>query len=742
MHSHMFDTIFLIGIMTIIFMVTYIIFVFSYILKHKNDISFLRIAAIGIFTAMMASMLDAFLLYITTVHNFLDTGLAFTFGMILMSQPIVAVFVGVMHGGLDRKGLTKANATAFTGLIIWNEVSMGLFLFYLFNPTIIHFDYYHAIYSFDFVSALSNGINTIYFIVPMSIEMFALFLVYKPKGMHRYAAISIFTMDLFAPTLLGNDKFVFIGGVGETAIMIIFMIIFFEFIAKHKLILPKDDAYHIKMIFIDYLLMGIGTFIGTIILKPFGFAWIFFAVAILFGMWYYFSSMFSVKTPSINVTKTENNVVIKRKKIINKPARLIFFVLVASFVSELFMAGSMDFATYNYLPFFRAIDTLPSFHGVSVAGFYAHDVLREFVSPFVPASTGTYNFLMFYGMVGGVYKFTPVSTFIEILYIIGYITDSPTFLIIMGTEMIALVIARMRVLKDRGKKINLAFAITAYILYTTVGPNFLNPLYYNKLPFWANTGAQAALYPYLVIPLLGSYALYAFLALLFGRRSYCSTLCPSAVMYGGTLGQAMGRYNWEAKPSRKMRSSHFTDSILFIASGAWIWAILASLFSYMYTATGSLSFSIYGIDPSVFYSYFIWNILWYVFFFSIPFVGMSPCRKYGWCSTGTLVGFFSVLGFFKLKVKDKNVCRTCETKACATSCEVGISTLPGQFIEKGSFKSVKCVGAGDCKRACPYDNIYFYDVRNFLRERLGTGRKSKDYSSDIVMVKKNSGFKK
>ena len=145
MHSHMFDTIFLIGIMTIIFMVTYIIFVFSYILKHKNDISFLRIAAIGIFTAMMASMLDAFLLYITTVHNFLDTGLAFTFGMILMSQPIVAVFVGVMHGGLDRKGLTKANATAFTGLIIWNEVSMGLFLFYLFNPTIIHFDYYHAI---------------------------------------------------------------------------------------------------------------------------------------------------------------------------------------------------------------------------------------------------------------------------------------------------------------------------------------------------------------------------------------------------------------------------------------------------------------------------------------------------------------------------------------------------------------------------------------------------------------------
>jgi polyferredoxin len=286
------------------------------------------------------------------------------------------------------------------------------------------------------------------------------------------------------------------------------------------------------------------------------------------------------------------------------------------------------------------------------------------------------------------------------------------------------------------------FAIAAYLLYTTIGPNFLNPLYYNRLPLWANTGGQAALYPYLVLPLLGSYALYAFLALLFGRRSYCSTLCPSAVMYGGTLGQSMIKYNYESKISRKQRTSYFADSVLFIATGSWIWAILASVFSYMYTTTGSLKFSIYGIDPSVFYSYFIWNILWYVFFFSIPFVGMSPCRKYGWCSTGTLVGFFSVLGFFKLKVKDKNVCRTCKTKDCATSCEVGLSTMPGSFIKTGQFKSVKCVGSGDCIRACPYGNIYFYDVRNYLREKLGHRNKEFNNNEELVMVRKNTELKK
>ena len=73
------------------------------------------------------------------------------------------------------------------------------------------------------------------------------------------------------------------------------------------------------------------------------------------------------------------------------------------------MAGAMDFATYNYLPFYIVIDTIPVYHGASVAGFYAHDVLREFVSPFIPASTGVNNFLIFYDMVGGVYKFTPIS---------------------------------------------------------------------------------------------------------------------------------------------------------------------------------------------------------------------------------------------------------------------------------------------------------------------------------------------
>ncbi len=71
-----------------------------------------------------------------------------------------------------------------------------------------------------------------------------------------------------------------------------------------------------------------------------------------------------------------------------------------------------------------------------------------------------------------------------------------------------------------------------------------------------------------------------------------------------------------------------------------------------------------------------------------------------------------------------------------------MSTMPGEFIKKGSFKSVKCVGAGDCLRACPYDNIYFYDVRNYLKEKLDHNNKDINKDKEFAMVRKNTELKK
>jgi polyferredoxin len=44
--------------------------------------------------------------------------------------------------------------------------------------------------------------------------------------------------------------------------------------------------------------------------------------------------------------------------------------------------------------------------------------------------------------------------------------------------------------------------------------------------------------------------------------------------------------------------------------------------------------------------------------------------------------------------------------------------MPGAFIDKGEFRSFKCIGVGDCVSACPYENVFFFDARNWVRTKL------------------------
>lgn len=85
---------------------------------------------------------------------------------------------------------------------------------------------------------------------------------------------------------------------------------------------------------------------------------------------------------------------------------------------------------------------------------------------------------------------------------------------------------------------------------------------------------------------------------------------------------------------------------------------------------------------------------------------------------GSFNQFFGYLGFFKLKVKDPSTCLKCKTVDCANTCPVGITDMRASFIKKGEFKSFKCIGVGDCVEACPYSNIVFYDVRQWLKNKI------------------------
>lgn len=652
-------------VLTEIFMTAFISYLIFFSLKRRPEFTYRDFSIAVIALSMMASMLDSITYYLAFPVTFLNAVIALNISMFEMS--IAVIYLLWLSFSKKFIGFNRSVSTTIIFLIVFNEVSMGIFL------RLIGFGYYPTSTDYSLLSnvlsVISSSLNSYLFILPMVAEMVVIIAITVESSLNRLISLSIMIQSIFSPTLLGQENFVLPGTLLGTGSMVLFMIIFYEKISRGRTSLFPKDMVLMRNIFLLYTLMSASIFIGTLYHRPFYVGWSIYGIAMVVGMLLYLHIHFPTAKPDK-----------KRTGWIKNP-KFVFLILITSFISEWFLAAAIEFQAYA--PYF---------------------------------STGFKNLVIFSNMLGGVTVFTTKSIIVDIFYVFGAVPNYYIFLSIMGIEMGSLVVLRMKNIQWKEKRINLSMALIAFALYTIIYPNFIGNATHSRLPLWANVGALSPLYPYMVGALLGSYALYAVLALLFGRRSYCSTLCPSAVMYGGTFGQSMISFNYESRFSRKNIGSHFKGWVISVISSLWVIMIAVSLLSY-FTTTKIGYFDLYGIDVSVYFSFFIWNFLWYIFFISIPFVGMSPCRRYGWCTTGTFVGFLSKLGLFKLKVKDPHTCVTCPTKDCVSACEVGLGDLAGQFIKTGEFKSSKCVGAASCLEACPYDNIFFYDIRNYLKER-------------------------
>lgn len=649
-------------IAVIAIMTVFIGYTLLYIRKNSSDFNVKRLAFMVLFLTMMGSMLNALNFLIATRSGFFNTIVAVNLAMFTMAIAIVYLLWIASRNKITK--LTGRMALGFSLLYAWNEVSMGSLLYTLAYP-----EGYRMIFSgtSGILGYIVGGVNSYLFVIPMVSEMIFILLYFKESRLMRISFGSIIAMSAATPSMIAGHSFIESFTIIFAAAMIVSMIMLFEWTANRRNTVTRQEMSRIASLFLIFTAMSLGVFFGDLFRNPFYIAWLIYAGAMVSGMVFYFYTTLAGEDRGRRIGWSK------------KPA-FMFSVLLLSFISEIFVSGAMIFNAQNGI------------------------------------TPGLHSFVAFSSILGGVNSHAIPAIAIDIPYVIGAVTNSYVFLSVMGIEMGALVILRMKKLQWREKRVNLSLALVAFALYTIFWPNFGTESLYSVLPIWANAGALAPMYPAVIAALVGSYALYAVLSLLFGRRSYCSTLCPSAVMYGGTLGQQMISYNYESKISRANIGSRFKAAIYPFISVSWIFMLVLSFLSYSTSAkTGNFDF--YGIDPIVFFSFFVWNFLWYLFFISIPFIGMSPCRRYGWCTTGTFVGFFSKLGLFKLKVKSPDQCITCPTKDCVSACEVGLGDLVGQFIKHGYFKSSKCVGAGSCLEACPYDNIYFYDVRNYLREK-------------------------
>lgn len=312
---------------------------------------------------------------------------------------------------------------------------------------------------------------------------------------------------------------------------------------------------------------------------------------------------------------------------------------------------------------------------------------------------------------------SPVSL-IGLIKFISALSLGPGFMIMMGIEMGWLVITRITELRNLENRVRIILMVVAYAIYSVYIPSFL-PAGLVKYPYldWSmGLGTAGSLAPSLLIAVLGTYAINGVLSFLFGSRQVCSLMCSAAYMWQGTFYDDLKLVRLHAGrrqvPRGIIRRVHDVAMALIMPL-----LIVLAVISYM-DQVGYLHITAWGVDPLVLLYLVSFGVVWYIMFALSPILGTYNCVTYGWCHWGVFNQLVSRIGFFKLVAKDPSACVTCRSKACALACPVGNTGMPGSFIAKGYYKSITCVGVGDCVEACPYNNIEIWDVRHSFRQLL------------------------
>ncbi|MGD0250902.1 MAG: hypothetical protein ABSB97_08495, partial [Thermoplasmata archaeon] len=521
------------------------------------------------------------------------------------------------------------------------------------------------------VGGLALVVDSPWFLFTMSAEMFLTTFLLRhrlPRVVFVVLLAQAAIMALSPPALpyVGwTDGSIYVG----SALMIGLFVFLMEYLYRTRELASELSSYLVRLLGV-YAVMMAGLYLWVANSTP-----LVFALAIVLEMVLYFDF----------VVRPERLEVGPRVTWQLRP-NWAFSLLATIFVAELFMGALLNVQIFGSA-FTMAVGTLP-----------------------LSGSLGTVVYSAIYNG----------------FWFVALTTGSTWFLAMMGIEMGALVYFKFRETRSRETRVRLGLMMGCYgafavffpsIYYSTLLPNLPSG---TRVPVlgWSMGIGSAPLAVGVFGILLATYAILGAVTVLFGRRAICSTFCTAPLMYQGTTLDAMKSFNRSSPLARKFLSSRFSTAFSVTTGVVMASLVLASVASYL-DSVGRLNVHVLGSDPTVFFFAFYFSVLWYVLFVTIPYTGNYNCVTMGWCYTGTISAFFSRIGFFRLKVYDKEVCKRCTTVDCAKSCPVGLTDMPGHFRQKGEFRSSKCCGVGDCVEACPYGNMYFFDARHWFRAKLG-----------------------
>jgi hypothetical protein len=642
----------------------------------------LRAATVVFLLMMMVGMLaGAAVYYIHPGGTSLVEG--FWVASALMSVSVVTVFLTFLEEARLRLAggepytspplrAKRTFVVSIVGLVLVNELLMG----WTFSAAAGTALFGSGVGAAGALNLLSTVVVSPWFLFTMATEMaVTTFLLRRriPKVLYRVLLVQSLIMFL-SPTALTYGSWVGFSICASSAAMIGLVIYLMEFIYRHR---------QLDLVFSRYMVVLLAIYAGMMAGQ---FLWLYyggwtvvFALSIAAEMILFFAAIVRFDRFGAGVDRPWQ-----------LDAAWTFQLLTAVFVAEIFMGALLDLqlepAQYAGVFF-----TLP------LAG---------------PPLTVLYN-----------------ATYNGFWFLAG-VTASTWFLAMMGVEMGALLLFKFRETRQLETRVRMALTMGCYAGFAVFFPSIYLAAVFPNAP----AGAQQATVPVLgwsmgigsaqlassvFLVVIVTYVITGALSVLFGRRVICSVFCTAALMYQGTTVDAMKTFNRSQYPAKKYLGSRFSTAYS-VTTGAILGSLaLASVASYL-DSVGVWSVQILSADPTVFLFSLSFGVLWYVLFVSIPYAGNYNCVTMGWCYTGAIAQAFHRIGFFKLKVRSKDVCKACTTLDCAKSCPVGLVDMPGHFRTKGEFRSSKCCGVGDCVGACPYGNLYISDVRHWIRDKVGT----------------------
>ena len=618
-----------------------------------------------ILLAMMNSMLGAPAIYYSGIIHVTVTDVFLLSAGIMAAESVYPLIIFIQ--GIENGKMKEINWKVFVFFTIFDEYLMSLDFNSILSTHSILSQYGNA-----YLNLILVPLASIWFILPMSLEMIlTTVLILGRRDADGVAFITIQSIVmLFTPTALNSNLWILISVYTGGAVMTALLVFVFHYMYRKGYAEKKFGIYINRIVAVYCIMMA-----GVLIFQYYGNVMLV-SASILLEMMIYLHYMFRYESGG------------KKEKIywlVNRKWTTLFLLNV--FIAEVGMGATFDFQYFGAIGFISGL-------------------------PFVPLSMSVYSI--------------PSALFDSIIFVAG-ITGSQWFLIMMGIEMGAMVIVKMLKTKEIGNRIRLSLMLMAYAIYTIFLPYFVFTSSLPSYPFfgWSmGIGTAGGLSAALIVPMLLTYVISGSLSVLFGARQLCSVFCTAPVMYQGAFYGDMKIYNRSSPTGKKISLNGEKETKIYrvVSISVYLSLAITSLISIL-DSYFNFNLYLFGIDPLAFTYVILFDIMWYAVFVTMPYFGSYGCINTGYCHWGNFNRWIARFGFFRLKVKSTDMCVTCESKACATACPVGNSSHPGSFISSGEWKGNRCVGIGECLEACPYDNIFFYDVRNYMKERLRAGKR-------------------